>query len=108
MLQGIVTSLGKLTTVPHFDSVWAIAQGVQAADSIRQVLARVRASVPRYLWAAKRGFHKCMVGNGATVKKALIASTKNKASTNIRFLQAADASLGDLDLDTNFFFNQNP
>ncbi len=102
LLQGIVTSLGKLTTVPHFDSVWAIAQGVQAADSIRQVLARVRASVPRYLWAAKRGFHKCMVGNGATVKKALIASTKNKASTNIRFLQAADASLGDLDLDTNF------
>jgi hypothetical protein len=43
-----------------------------------------------------------MVGNGATVKKVLIASTKNKASTNIRFLQAADASLCDLDLDTNF------
>ncbi len=102
LLQGINTSLGKIKKVSHFDSVWAIAQGVQAADSIRQVLARVRASVPRYLWAAKRGFHKCMVGNGATVKKALIASTKNKASTNIRFLQAADASLSDLDLDTNF------
>jgi hypothetical protein len=43
-----------------------------------------------------------MVGNGATVKKALIASTRNKASTNIRLLQAADASLSDLDLDTNF------
>jgi hypothetical protein len=86
----------------HFDSVWAIAQGVQTADSIRQALARIRASVPRYLWAAKRGFHKSMVGNGATVKKALIASTRNKASTNIRFLQAADASLSDLDLDINF------
>ena len=102
LLQGIVTSLGPVTTVPHFDSVWAIAQGVQAADSIRQVLARIRANVPRYLWAAQRGFHKCMVGNGATVKKALIASTKNKASTNIRFLQAADASLSELELDTNF------
>jgi hypothetical protein len=97
-----VTSLGKIKQVPHFDSVWAIAQGVQAADSIRQVLARVRALVPRYLWAAKRGFYKCMVGNGATVKKALIASTKNKASKNIRFLQAADASLSDLDLDLDF------
>ncbi|MGB5714938.1 MAG: plasmid replication protein, CyRepA1 family, partial [Waterburya sp.] len=102
LLRGINTNLGKIRQVPHFDSVWAIAQGVQAADSIRQVLARVRASVPRYLWAAKRGFHKCMVGNGATVKKALIASTKNKGSTNIRLLQAADASLRDLDLDTNF------
>ena len=102
LLRGIKTNLGKSQKVPHFDSVWAIAQGVQAADSIRQVLARIRANVPRYLWAAKRGFHKCMVGNGATVKKALIASTKNKASTNIRFLQAADAFLSDLDLDTNF------
>jgi hypothetical protein len=102
LLQGIASSLGKTKRVSHFDSVWAIAQGVQAADSIRQVLARVRSSVPRYLWAAKRGFYKCMVGNGATVKKALIASTRNKASTNIRFLQAADASLADLDLDTNF------
>jgi hypothetical protein len=102
LLQGIGTNLGKTKQVSHFDSVWAIAQGVQAADSIRQVLARVRASIPRYLWAAKRGFYKCMVGNGATVKKVLIASTKNKASTNIRFLQAADASLADLDLDTNF------
>ncbi len=43
-----------------------------------------------------------MVGNGATTKKALLASTKNKASTNIRFLQAADASLAALDLDTDF------
>ena len=102
LLKGINTSLGKTKQVPHFDSVWAIAQGVQAADSIRQTLARIRINVPRYLWAAKRGFYKCMVGNGATLKKALIASTKNKASTNIRFLQQSDASLADLDLDTNF------
>ncbi|MGV2831582.1 plasmid replication protein, CyRepA1 family [Myxosarcina sp. GI1(2024)] len=102
LLQGIGSSLGKIKRVPHFDSVWAIAQGVQTSDSIRQALARIRASVPRYLWAAKRGFHKSMVGNGATVKKALIASTKNKAIKNIRLLQAADSSLSDLDLDTNF------
>ncbi len=102
LLKGIETSLGKVNKVSHFDSVWAIAQGVQATDSIRQFLSRSRASVPRYLWAAKRGFYKCMVGNGATTKKALLASTKNKASTNIRFLQAADASLAALDLDTDF------
>ena len=102
LLQGINTSIGKIKRVPHFDSVWAIAQGVQTADSIRQALARIRASVPRYLWATKRGFNKSMVGNGATVKKALIASTRNKASKNIRLLQAADSSLSDLDLDTNF------
>ena len=102
LLQGIGSSLGKIKQFPHFDSVWAIAQGVQTADSIRQALARIRANVPRYLWAAKRGLNKCMVGNGATVKKALIASTKNKAIKNIRLLQAADSSLSDLDLDTNF------
>ena len=102
LLQGIGSSLGKVKRMSYFDSVWAIAQGVQTADSIRQALARIRASVPRYLWAAKRGFHKSMVGNGATVKKALIASTKNKASKNIRYLQLADTSLSDLDLDTNF------
>ncbi|BAZ47254.1 hypothetical protein NIES4102_43000 (plasmid) [Chondrocystis sp. NIES-4102] len=102
LLQGISSSLVKTKRVSHFDSVWAIAQGVQTADSIRQVLARIRASVPRYLWAAKRGLHKCMVGNGATVKKALIASTKNKASKNIQYLQQSDASLSDLDLDINF------
>ena len=102
LLRGIKSNLGIIKQVPHFDSVWAIAQGVQAADSIRQALARIRANIPRYLWAAKRGFYKCMVGNGATVKKALIASTKNRASRNIRFLQQSDASLGDLDLDTDF------
>ncbi|BAU67449.1 hypothetical protein STA3757_48710 (plasmid) [Stanieria sp. NIES-3757] len=102
LLEGIITNLGKTQNIPHFDSVWAISQGVQTADSIRQALARIRASVPRYLWAAYRGFHKSMVGNGAIVKKALIASTKTQASTNIRLLQAADASLSDLDLDTNF------
>ena len=102
LLRGIQTNLGKSKQMPHFNSVWAIAQGVQTADSIRQALARIRANVPRFLWAAKRGFYKCMVGNGATVKKALIASTRNKASRNIRFLQAADASLSDLDFDSNF------
>jgi hypothetical protein len=86
----------------HFTSVWAIAQGVQTADSIRQVLARIRAIVPRYLWAARRGLHNCLVGNGATTTSALIAHTKNKASTNIRFLQAADAHINELDLNTNF------
>ncbi len=37
LLRGIGTDLGKIKKVPHFDSVWAIAQGVQTADSIRQV-----------------------------------------------------------------------
>jgi hypothetical protein len=93
---------GVSIDILHFDSVWAIAQGVQTADSIRQVLARIRAIVPRYLWAARRGFHKCKVGNGATTTSALITHTKNKASTNIRFLQAADAHINELDLNTNF------
>lgn len=33
LLRGIGTDLGKIKKVPHFDSVWAIAQGVQAADA---------------------------------------------------------------------------
>jgi hypothetical protein len=102
LLRGIETNLGEIKSVSHFDSVWAVAQGVQSADSIRQALARVRANVPRHLWAAKRGFNGCMVGNGATTKKALFASTKNGTGTNIRMLQAADADSTDFNLDMDF------
>jgi hypothetical protein len=84
--------------VSHFTSVWGIAQGVQSADGVRQALARVRANVDRHLWAAKRGFSGCLVGNGATSVKSLLASQHKLAKANIRLLAASQFD----ELDTNF------
>jgi len=84
--------------VSHFTSVWGIAQGVQSADGVRQALARVRANVDRHLWAAKRGFSGCLVGNGTTSVKSLLASQHKLAKANIRLLAASQFD----ELDTNF------
>ncbi len=83
----------------HFSSVWAIAQGVQAVNSICQALSRVRENVPRYLWVAKYGFNT--VGNGATSIPALLTSSQRLTQTNIRLLQQSDFIALD-DLDTDF------
>ena len=81
----------------HFTSVWAIAQGVQGENSVRQALGRVRANVPRYLWAASYGFNQ--VGNGSTSMASLLASGHRLTQLNIRLLQQSDFdALDDLDI----------
>lgn len=81
----------------HFTSVWAIAQGVQGENSVRQALGRVRANVPRYLWAASYGFNR--VGNGSTSMVSLLASGHRLTQFNIRLLQQSDFdALDDLDI----------
>jgi hypothetical protein len=86
----------------HFTSVWAIAQGVQTPDSIRQAMARVRENVPRHLWAKERGFTGSMVGNGATSYKSLLMSQQKQAKANIRLLSCADALSETDDIELNF------
>jgi hypothetical protein len=86
----------------HFTSVWAIAQGVQTSDSIRQAMARVRENVPRHLWAKERGFTGSMVGNGATSYKSLLMSQHKEAKANIRLLSCADALSETDDIELNF------
>ena len=79
----------------HFTSVWAIAQGVQPIDSVRQALARLREPVARHIWAKTYGFGK--IGNGSTSVKSILASQKKAVRANIRLLQ--DADLEDIDID---------
>lgn len=68
----------------HFTSVWGFFQGVSSANSVRQALARVRETVPRYIWVAKRGLS--FVGNGSTQFRSLIRSEQVVMSLNLRLL----------------------
>ena len=83
----------------HFTSVWAIAQGIQAENAVRQTLSRLRYNVPRHLWCAKFSFNK--IGNGSTSISALLSSNQRFTQLNIRLLQQTDFAYLD-DLDTGF------
>ncbi len=83
----------------HFTSVWAIAQGIQAENAVRQTLSRLRHNVPRHLWCAKFSFNK--IGNGSTSIPALLSSNQRFTQLNIRLLQQSDFAYFD-DLDTGF------
>ena len=83
----------------HFTSVWAIAQGIQGENAVRQTLARLRQNVPRHLWCANYSFNK--IGNGSTSIPALLSSSQRFTQLNIRLLQQSDFSYLD-DLDTGF------
>ena len=83
----------------HFTSVWAIAQGIQGENAVRQTLSRLRQNVPRYLWCANYSFNK--IGNGSTSIPALLSSNQRFTQLNIRLLQQSDFSYLD-DLDTGF------
>jgi hypothetical protein len=81
----------------HFTGVWGIAQGVQSANSVRQFLGRVRASIPRYLWAVERGINR--IGDGSVSIKSLIASQDRLTAANIRLLIESDC---DDSIDSDF------
>ncbi|MEN9871748.1 MAG: hypothetical protein RLZZ171_2740, partial [Cyanobacteriota bacterium] len=83
----------------HFTSVWAIAQGIQAENAVRQTLARIRQNVPRHLWCANYSYNK--IGNGSTSIPALLSSNQRFTQLNIRLLQQSDFAYLD-DLDTGF------
>ncbi len=83
----------------HFTSVWAIAQGVQAENTVRQTLSRLRTNVTRYLWCASYSFNK--IGNGSTSIPALITSGHRVTQLNIRLLQQSDLATLE-DIDTGF------
>ena len=83
----------------RFTSVWAIAQGVQAENAVRQTLARIRRNVPRHLWCASYSYNK--IGNGSTSIPTLLGSSQRFTQLNIRLLQQSDFAYLD-DLDTGF------
>jgi hypothetical protein len=63
---------GVSITSQHFDSVWAIASGVQTVNAVAQAIERVREDVPRYIWA--RAYSSLRIGNGATNVRSLLKS----------------------------------
>ncbi len=72
----------------HFDSVWAIAQGIQTVDAVCQELERLRDDVPRHLWV-KTTAKGNRIGNGSTTTRGLLASEHKLARANISLLQQA-------------------
>lgn len=73
----------------HFNSVWAIAQGVQTVDAVCQGIERLRDHVPRHLWI-KTTAKGNRVGNGSTSVKGLLATSHKLARANMSLLQQAD------------------
>ena len=84
----------------HFNSVWAIAQGVQTVDAVCQALERLRDDVPRHLWV-KTTAKGNRIGNGSTSIKSLLATTHKLTRTNISLLQQVGISDFD-ELNINF------
>jgi hypothetical protein len=72
----------------HFQAVWGIFQGVQSANSVRQMLARLRENVDRHIWVRSRGVGT--VGNGSTSMGSLLASQHAATRANIALLSEAD------------------
>ncbi|MEA5573498.1 plasmid replication protein, CyRepA1 family [Calothrix sp. UHCC 0171] len=82
----------------HFSAVWGIFQGVQSANSVRQMLARLRETVDRHIWVRSSGIG--LVGNGSTSVGVLLASQHAAAKANITLLSQADNA--DYSIDENF------
>ena len=72
----------------HFDSVWALAQGVQTVDAVCQSLERLRDDVPRHVWI-KTTAKGNRIGNGSVSIKGLLLSQHKQTTANIRLLQQA-------------------
>lgn len=68
----------------HFDSVFGIFQGVQAADSVRQFLSRYRPTVDRFIWVRETGINR--IGSGSTSVKSLLSGEYGKDRANIKRL----------------------
>jgi Domain of unknown function (DUF3854) len=84
----------------HFDSVWAIAQGIQTVDAVCQTVERLRDNVPRHIWI-KTTAKGNRIGNGSISVKALLKSQHKLTRANIILLQ--QASINDCDeLEVNF------
>jgi hypothetical protein len=70
----------------HFTSVWGCFWGVSPSNSARQALARVRADIPRHVWAV--GHSLCgRIANGGTTKFALQNSQIEIADASLKRLQ---------------------
>jgi len=87
---------GVSISCQHFTSVWGIFPGHQPVTSVCQFLARVRANIPRYIWARKTGFGR--IAGGSTNIKSILATQHKMAKANISLLTQAGFT-DDIDVD---------
>jgi hypothetical protein len=71
----------------HFTSVWCCFWGVSDSNSARQAAARVRESVPRHIWAAKRGVSE--VARGETSLWKLLKDENTLADKGAELIRRA-------------------
>jgi Domain of unknown function (DUF3854) len=76
--------------VLHFDSVWALVNGVQTVDAVCQTLERVRADVPRHICITIGGITK--VGNGSDSIRYLARSEHTQFKANYQAISRIDLS----------------
>lgn len=74
----------SIDIIGHFTVCFGIFQGVQAINSACQMLARLRESVPRFIWAAPHGIGK--IGQGELSVSSIQASQHKLARANIQRL----------------------
>ena len=80
---------GVSLTGDGFDSVWCFAQGTQTVNGVSQSLARVRADVPRFIFASK--FHNMTVGGGSDNPQELIKRENILSSHTLNQLHTVES-----------------
>ncbi len=75
----------------HFKAVFGIFQGVTPDSESRQALARVRESVPRFVWGAH--FSPVKIGNGSCNYRDVARSMTKTVKYNISLLKEVDFDL---------------
>jgi hypothetical protein len=75
----------------HFSAVFGIFQGTIPSSEARQALARVRESVPRFVWSRPYGHGK--IGNGDCSHKLVINSQVKAVKFNIQLLRDTDFNI---------------
>jgi hypothetical protein len=73
----------------HFDRVFAFATGSQTVSAVCQSLARVRADVPRHVWA--KPYSSECIGNGSSNPQTLVKSQKKLFRANLAILGQSEA-----------------
>ena len=85
----------------HFDSVWAIAYGIQTVDAVCQSLERLRTDCDRHIWV-KATAKNNRIGNGSTSIRSLLLSQHQPTKANISLLQRANLFDFEGELDVNY------
>jgi hypothetical protein len=75
----------------HFTAVFGVFQGAISDNEVRQSLARVRESVPRFVWC--RQIAIASVGNGESNYKEVAKSTEKDCRYNLQLLKDFDFDL---------------